>query len=41
MASGVIAGVARYFKRIPKIIIVEPENADCVLKSIDVKTKKS
>ncbi len=36
MASGVIAGVARYFKRIPKIIIVEPKNADCVLKSIDV-----
>ncbi len=35
MASGVIAGVARYFKRIPKIIIIEPENADCVLKSID------
>ena len=35
MASGVIAGVARYFKRIPKIIIVEPKNADCVLKSID------
>ncbi len=36
MASGVIAGVARYFKRIPKIIVIEPENADCVLKSIDV-----
>ena len=35
MASGVIAGVARYFKRIPKIIVIEPENADCVLKSID------
>ena len=35
MASGVIAGVARYFKRIPKIIIVEPENADCVLKSVE------
>ncbi len=35
MASGVIAGVARYFKRIPKIIIIEPENADCVLKSIE------
>ncbi len=34
MASGVIAGIAKYFKRIPKIIIVEPENADCVLKSI-------
>ncbi len=35
MASGVIAGVARYFKRIPRIIVIEPENADCVLKSID------
>ncbi len=35
MASGAIAGIAKYFKRIPKIIIVEPENADCVLKSID------
>ena len=34
MAAGVVAGVAKYFKRIPKIIIVEPENADCVLKSI-------
>ena len=35
MASGAIAGIAKYFKRIPKIIIVEPENADCVLKSIE------
>ncbi len=35
MASGVISGIAKYFKRIPKIIIVEPENADCVLKSIE------
>ena len=35
MASGAIAGIAKYFKRIPKIIVVEPENADCVLKSID------
>jgi len=35
MASGAIAGIAKYFKRIPKIIIVEPENADCVLKSVD------
>ena len=34
MASGAIAGIARYFKKIPKIIIVEPKNADCVLKSI-------
>ena len=35
MASGTIAGIAKYFKRIPKIIIVEPETADCVLKSIE------
>ena len=28
MASGLIAGVARYLKRIPKIIIIEPKNAD-------------
>ncbi len=34
MAAGVIAGVAKYFKRIPKIIIVEPDRADCVLQSI-------
>ena len=34
MAAGAVAGVARYFKRIPKIIIVEPEFASCVLKSI-------
>tara|TARA_B100001029_G_scaffold77020_1_gene62980 strand:- start:287 stop:1429 length:1143 start_codon:yes stop_codon:yes gene_type:complete len=35
MASGTITGIAKYFKRIPKIIIVEPENADCVLKSVE------
>ncbi len=35
MASGSITGIAKYFKRIPKIIIVEPENAACVLKSIN------
>ena len=35
MASAVIAGVARYFKKIPQIIVVEPESADCVLKSIE------
>ena len=35
MASAVIAGVAKYFKRIPRIIIIEPESADCVLASID------
>ncbi len=35
MASGAIAGIAKYFKRIPKIIIVEPETADCVLQSVE------
>ena len=35
MASAVIAGVARYFKRIPKIIIIEPQSADCVLASVE------
>ncbi len=34
MAAGVVAGVAKYFKRIPKVIIVEPDRADCVLQSI-------
>ena len=34
MAAGVVAGVAKYFKRIPKIIIVEPDRADCVMQSI-------
>ena len=31
LAAGVVAGVAKYFKRIPKIIVVEPDRADCVL----------
>ena len=35
MAAGSVAGIARYFKRIPKIIVVEPTNAACVLKSIE------
>ncbi len=35
MAAGSVAGIARYFKRIPKITIVEPTNAACVLKSIE------
>ena len=34
LAAGVVAGVAKYFKRIPKIIIVEPDQADCVLQSV-------
>ncbi len=35
MAAGSVAGIANYFKKIPKIIIVEPESADCVLQSIE------
>ena len=34
LAAGVVAGVAKYFKRIPKIIVVEPNRADCVLQSV-------
>ena len=34
MAAGIISGIANYFKRIPKIIVIEPENANCVMKSI-------
>ena len=40
MAAGVVAGVAKYFKRIPKIIIVEPDGADCVFQSIKSKRLK-
>ena len=35
MAAGSVAGIANYFKKIPKIIVVEPESADCVLQSIE------
>ena len=34
MAAAIIAGVANYFKKIPKIIVVEPSSAACVLESI-------
>ena len=34
MAAAMIAGFAKLSKNIPKIIIVEPENADCVFQSI-------
>ena len=40
LAAGMVAGVAKYFKRIPKIIVVEPDRADCVLQSIKVKNLK-
>lgn len=35
MAAAMIAGCARYLKNIPNIIIVEPENADCVLQAVE------
>ena len=34
MAGAMIAGVARYLENIPKIIVVEPDSAACVLESI-------
>jgi len=34
MAAAMIAGIARYLDNVPKIIIVEPESAACVLESI-------
>ena len=37
MAAAIIAGFAKYFKKIPKIIIVEPYKAESVLKSIKKK----
>ena len=41
MAAAMIAGIARYLDHIPKIIVVEPESAACVLESIKVnKIKK-
>ena len=41
MAAGLVAGVAHYFKKVPKIIIVEPENANCVMQSIKNNTPTS
>ncbi len=34
MAGAMVAGVARYLKNIPKIIVVEPDSAACVMESI-------
>ena len=34
MAAAMVAGVARYLDNAPQIIVVEPENAACVLESI-------
>ena len=38
MAAAMVAGIARYLDYIPKIIVVEPDSAACVLESI--KTNK-
>ena len=35
MAAAMIAGCARYLDYVPKIIIVEPESAECVLKAVE------
>ena len=35
MAAAMIAGFAKYSTNVPKFIIVEPENANCVFKSIE------
>lgn len=35
MAAAIIAGFAKYSKNIPKFIIIEPENANCVFKSLE------
>ncbi len=34
MAGAMVAGVARYLKNVPKIIIIEPDSAACVMESI-------
>jgi len=34
MAAAMVAGIASYLNHVPKIIIVEPESAACVLESI-------
>ena len=41
MAAAMVAGIARYLDNVPKIIVVEPDSAACVLESIKAgKTKK-
>ena len=34
MAGAMVAGAARYLKNVPKIIIIEPDSAACVMESI-------
>ena len=36
MAAAMVAGIARYLDYIPKIIVVEPDSAACVLESIKI-----
>ena len=36
MAAAMVAGIAKYLNHVPQIIIVEPENAACVLESIKI-----
>ena len=36
MAGAMVAGIARYLKNIPKIIVVEPDSAACVMESIKI-----
>ena len=41
MAAAMVAGIARYLDNVPKVIVVEPDSAACVLESIKAgKTKK-
>ena len=35
MAGAMVAGAARYLENIPKIIVIEPDSAACVMKSIE------
>ena len=34
MAAAMVAGIARYLDNVPKVIVVEPDNAACVMESI-------
>ena len=35
MAGAMVAGAARYLENIPKVIVIEPDSAACVMKSIE------
>ena len=34
MAGAMVAGIARYLKNVPKIVVIEPDSAACVMESI-------